>query len=45
MALVVGAGLATLRELETVYSYRDLMALSEIASVNQYNERVAWQNN
>ena len=37
MALVMSEGLATLRELQTVYSYRDLMQMSEVAMVNSYN--------
>lgn len=38
MALVMSEGLATLRELQTVYSYRDLMLMSEVCMVNSYNE-------
>ena len=34
MALVMSEGLASLRELQTVYSYRDLMLMSEVAMVN-----------
>ena len=38
MALVMSEGLATLKELQTVYSYRDLMMMSEVAMANSYNE-------
>lgn len=38
---VVGTGLATLHELQTVYSLRDAYDLVEIARVDAYNERVA----
>lgn len=44
MALVMSEGLATLQELQTVYSYRDLMLLSEIAMVNNYNEWCAYKS-
>ena len=37
MALVMSEGLATLQELQTVYSYRDLLVMSEVAMVNHYN--------
>ena len=38
MGLVVSAKLATLHELQTVYSYRDLLDLAEVAMVTGYNE-------
>lgn len=38
MALVMSEGLATFHELQTVYSYRELMQMSEVAAVNRYNE-------
>ena len=44
MAQVVTARLATLQELSTVYSYRELMQLSEAASIQAYNEWLAWQD-
>ena len=44
MALVMSEGLATLRELQTVYSYRDLMLMSETAMVNAYNEWCAYKS-
>lgn len=37
-------GLATLHELQTVYSYRDLMQMSEVASVNRYNEWTSYNS-
>ena len=42
MALVMSEGLASLHELQTVYSYRDLMLMSEVAMVNRYNEWCAY---
>ena len=44
MALVMSEGLATLKELQTVYSYRDLMVMSEVAMVNAYNEWCAYKS-
>jgi len=44
MALVMSEGLATLKELQTVYSYRDLMLMSEVAMVNSYNEWCAYNS-
>lgn len=38
---VVGTGLATLHELQTVYSLHDAYDLMEIARVDAYNEQVA----
>ena len=43
MALVMSEGLATLRELQTVYSYRDLM-MSEVCMVNSYNEWCSYKS-
>ena len=40
---VVGQRLATLHELETVYSLRDALDLMEIITVQHYNEWVASQ--
>lgn len=37
-------GLATLHELQTVYSYRDLMQMSEVAAVNLYNEWTSYNS-
>lgn len=44
MALVISEGLATLHELQTIYSYEDLMLLSEVAQVNGYNEWCAYKS-
>lgn len=44
MALVMSEGLASLRELQTVYSYRDLMLMSEVAMVNAYNEWCSYRS-
>ena len=41
IATVVRAKLATLAELDTVYSLRDLYDLLELAAVEAYNRRVA----
>ena len=43
-ALVLSERLATLHELQTVYSYRDLVALSEVAMVDRYNEWCVWNS-
>ena len=37
-------GLASLEELQTVYSYRDLMLMSEVAMTNSYNEWCAYNS-
>jgi hypothetical protein len=39
--MIVGARLATLHELETVYSLSDALDLAEIVTVRNYNEWVA----
>ena len=44
MALVMSEGLASLKELQTVYSYRDLMQMSEVAMVNSYNEWCSYKS-
>ena len=44
MALVMSEGLASLKELQTVYSYRDLMLMSEVCMVNSYNEWCAYNS-
>ena len=44
MALVMSEGLASLHELQTVYSYRDLMLMSEGAMVNSYNEWCSYKS-
>ena len=38
VALVIGSKYATLIELQTVYSFDDLLVLYECASVSAYNE-------
>jgi hypothetical protein len=38
---VVGARLATLRELDTVYGLEDMYDLLEILTVERHNERLA----
>lgn len=37
MARVIGSGLATLRELQTVYDSEDMFLLWEVATVERYN--------
>jgi len=44
MALVMSENMATLRELQTVYSYRDLMLMSEVCMVNAYNEWCSYKS-
>lgn len=44
MALVMSEGLASLIELQTVYSYRDLMMMSEVAMLNSYNEWCSYKS-
>ena len=44
MALVISEGFATLYELQTVYSYRELMQMSEVAAVNRYNEWASYNS-
>lgn len=40
MGVIVSHKLATLYELQTIYSYNDALDLYEIAVVNNYNEQV-----
>ena len=40
-ALIVGERLATMRELETWYSYEDALNMAEILQVRNHNERAA----
>jgi hypothetical protein len=42
-AVILSRRLATLHELQTVYSYEDAMDLYEIAYINGMNEEKAWQ--
>jgi hypothetical protein len=39
--VVISKNLATLYELETVYSYEDLLNLYEIVTINAINEEIA----
>jgi hypothetical protein len=40
-ALVTGAGLATFKELQTFYSYEDLLDMTEVLITQRYNEWAA----
>ena len=44
MALVMSEGFASLHELQTIYSYRDLMQMSEVAMINSYNEWCSYKS-
>lgn len=41
--MIMSRRLATLHELQTVYSYEDAMDLYEVAYINGMNEEKAWQ--
>lgn len=41
--MILSRNLATLHELQTIYSYEDAMDLYEIAYINGINEEKAWQ--
>ena len=41
--MIISRNLATLHELQTVYSYEDAMDLYEVAYINGINEEAAWQ--
>lgn len=41
--MILSRNLATLYELQTVYSYEDAMDLYEVAYINGMNEEKAWQ--
>ena len=43
IAVIVSRRLASLHELQTVYSYEDAMDLYEVAYINGMNEEKAWQ--
>lgn len=43
MYLVAGERLATLHELETVYSYADALDMAEIVMVRAHNEAAAYK--
>lgn len=40
--MILSRNLATLYELQTVYSYEDAMDLYEVAYINGMNEEKAW---
>jgi len=42
---IVAGKLATLHELETVYSYTDALNMAEIIAVRNYNEWAGMENN
>ena len=41
--MIVSRRLASLHELQTVYSYEDAMDLYEVAYINGMNEEKAWR--
>lgn len=41
--MVISKGLATLHELETIYSYEDLLNMYEVITINALNEEIAWK--
>ena len=41
--MLVGRGMATLRELQEYYSYADALDLAEIVMVNNYNEDLMYE--
>ena len=41
--MIMSRRLASLHELQTVYSYEDAMDLYEVAYINGMNEAKAWQ--
>lgn len=43
MALIIGERLATLMELETVYSFADALTLAEVIGVRKRNEYLAME--
>ena len=43
VGVVISSKFATLFELETIYSYEDLLTFYEIIMVNSYNERKAFE--
>lgn len=42
-ALLIGKGMATLKELQTYYSYEDALDMSEVILVNNYNEDLVYR--
>jgi hypothetical protein len=43
VGVVVSRRLATLYELDTIYSYEDMLDLYEIVVINNINEQRAWK--
>jgi hypothetical protein len=43
IALIVGRGMATMRELQEYYSYADALDMAEIIMVNNYNEDLYYE--
>lgn len=43
VGVVVSSKLATLYELQTIYSYEDMMDMYEVHLVNSYNEARMWE--
>lgn len=43
MTLLIGEKIATLKELETYYSYEDALNLAEVLMVKSHNERMAYK--
>ncbi len=43
MGVIVARRLATLHELETVYSYEDALNMAEVLTVQNYNEWAAME--
>lgn len=44
VAVVISKKLATLHELETIYSLDDLFDMCEIIAVNNYNEALVYES-
>jgi len=42
-ALLVGRGMASLRELQEYYSYTDALDMAEVILVNNYNEDLYYE--
>ena len=42
-ALVLGRGMATLRDLQEFYSYADALDMAEVIMVNNYNEDLYYE--
>lgn len=44
MGGLVGSHLATLRELQTYYSYEDALNMAEVVRVDNHNQRMEMEN-